>query len=58
MSGKTITVIVLAVIAFIVALLQRTSYAFLTPSQTDFVGGLTIGLGIGAVMAWFAEKPG
>jgi len=47
------TILILAVLALLVAIAQKTPLAFLSPDTADFVWGLTVGLGIGALVAWF-----
>jgi NhaP-type Na+/H+ or K+/H+ antiporter len=49
-------IIVLAVIAIIVGVLQYTPLHFLSKDATDFVWGLVIGLAIGAIIAWVASR--
>jgi hypothetical protein len=57
MTGKR-TILVLAVIAIVVALLQWTPLAFLPKDAADFVGGLAVGLSIGGIIAWLAGRSG
>jgi len=52
MGKRTITVA--AVVAAAIAAVQSTPMAFLPKDATDFVLGLAIGLGIGAVVTWIA----
>ena len=44
------TIIALAVLALIVAIVQKTPLAFLGPDAADFVWGLTAGLWIGVLV--------
>jgi len=50
--------IVLACLALVVAILQKTSLAFLSPDAADFVWGLTAGLWIGALVTVFLTRSG
>jgi len=52
------TIVVLAVVALVVGLVQLTPMAFLSKDATDFVWGLTFGLALGAVIAFFAARTG
>jgi uncharacterized membrane protein len=52
------TIVVLAVVALVVGLVQLTPLAFLSKDATDFVWGLTFGLALGAVIAFFATRTG
>jgi uncharacterized membrane protein YoaK (UPF0700 family) len=45
--------LVLSILALITALIQKTPYAFLGKDAADFVWGITAGLCIGTVVAWF-----
>lgn len=54
MGKRTITV--LAVLALIIAAIQKTPLAFLPEDAADFVWGLAGGLSIGAIVAWFAGR--
>jgi hypothetical protein len=53
---KTITI--LAVLAIVIAVMQKTSLAFMPPDAADFVWGLAAGLSLGAVVAWIATGTG
>jgi hypothetical protein len=44
----------LAAIAIVLAVLQYTPVRFLPKDAADFVGGVAVGLTIGAVFAWIA----
>ena len=48
--------LVLAVIAVILWIVQKTPMAFLPEDAVDFVGGAAIGLWIGVVVNWFADR--
>jgi hypothetical protein len=48
--------IVLAVLALVVAVIQKTSLAFLSPDAADFVWGLAGGLWIGVIVSWIASR--
>jgi hypothetical protein len=50
------TIIVLAVLAIIVALIQLTPLAFLSEDAADFAGGLAFGLTIGALVSWYVSR--
>ncbi len=50
MGRNVITI--LAVLAIIVGLMQKTSMAFLAPDSQDFVWGLAAGLSFGAIVSW------
>ena len=54
----TRTIVVLAVVALVVGLVQLTPLAFLSKDATDFVWGLTFGLVLGALIALFATRTG
>ena len=55
---RTYAVVILAIVALLIWIAQKTSIAFLTPNQTDFVGGLVVGLLIAGAIAWWAETAG
>jgi hypothetical protein len=46
------TMLILAVAALVLALLQKTPAAFLNSDAADFVGGLAAGLWIGVLVIW------
>ena len=46
----------LAILAIVVGVLQYTPLHFLSKDATDFVWGLVVGLGIGAIIAWIATR--
>ncbi len=48
--------LVLAIIAVILWIVQKTPMAFLPEDGMDFVGGAAIGLWIGVVVNWFAGR--
>lgn len=50
------TIIVLAVLAIIAAVVQYTPLAFLSKDAADFVNGLAVGLTFGALVAWFVTR--
>ncbi len=52
------TMFVLAVVALVVGLVQLTPLAFLSKNATDFVWGLTLGLALGTLIAFFATRTG
>ena len=52
------TILVLAVMAIVVGLLQKTPFAFLPKDAADFVWGLASGLSFGGVIAWFGGRSG
>jgi membrane protease YdiL (CAAX protease family) len=52
------TIVGLAVVALVVGLVQLTPLAFLSKDAADFVWGLTFGLALGAVIAFFATRTG
>ena len=55
---RTYAVVILAIVALVVWIAQKTPIAFLTVNQTDFVGGLFVGLLIAGAIAWWAQKVG
>jgi NhaP-type Na+/H+ or K+/H+ antiporter len=55
MIGKR-AILVLAILALVVAILQKTPLAFLPEDAADFAWGCAIGLTIGAVISWLAER--
>ena len=56
MGKRTITI--LAILAIILAAIQYTPLAFLSKDAADFVGGLAVGLSIGAIISWLATRSG
>lgn len=52
---RTYLITILAILALLVWLAQKTPVAFLPPDQTDFAGGLFAGLFLGAVISWWAK---
>jgi TctA family transporter len=46
--------LVFAVLALLLAIVQKTPMAFLPENGADFVWGLAAGLWIGTIMSWFA----
>ena len=52
------TIVVLAVVALVVGLVQLTPLAFLSKDAADFVWGLTLGLWIGAIVSYFVSRSG
>ena len=48
--------LVLAVIALIVCIIEYTPLAFLGEDAEDFVCGAAIGLWIGVIVNWFADR--
>jgi hypothetical protein len=56
MGRKLITI--LAILAIVVAAMQKTSLAFMSPDAADFVWGLAGGLSLGAIVAWIATGTG
>ena len=57
-SRGYVAVAILAIVALLVWIAQKTSMAFLTPNATDFVGGLAVGLVVSAGIAWLATNVG
>ena len=55
---RTGLMMVLAILAIIVAVLQKTPAAFLSQGASDFVSGAAAGLTIGAAVAWYAGRAG
>ena len=53
--GKRV-LLILAIVALLVWIVQKTPAAFLPEDGTDFVGGAAIGLWIGVVVNWFAGR--
>jgi len=47
---------VVIVLAAVYALIQHTSLAPFSHTADDFVGGLAIGLAIGAALVWFGGR--
>ena len=54
---RTKAIVILAVIAIVVAVLQLTPLRFLSKDAADFVWGLAFGLTVGAIFAWVASPP-
>jgi len=50
------TILILAILAIIVWLLQLTPMAFLSKDAADFAGGVAAGLSIGAIVSWVATR--
>jgi hypothetical protein len=50
------TIYVLTIVVLVIAVVQLTPLAFLQKDAADFVWGLAAGLGIGAVVTWFASR--
>jgi len=53
--GKRV-LLILAVLALIVWIVQKTPVAFLPEDAVDFVGGAAIGLWIGVIVNWLAGR--
>lgn len=47
---------VLAVVSIALFALQYTPLAFLSEDASDFMGGLAVGLLIGAIFSWIATR--
>ena len=56
MSGRTMLMFLLTVVAAIVWALGHFGVITVPPNLLDFVGGAAVGLTIGAVVAWAAER--
>jgi hypothetical protein len=52
------TILILAAIAIVIAVIQWTPLAFLPKDAADFAGGVALGLTIGAVVSWLATRSG
>lgn len=48
--------IVVAIVAGLIAVLQRTSLALLPHGMDDFIGGLAAGLAVSALFAWYMSR--
>jgi TctA family transporter len=50
------TIYILTILILAIAVAQLTPLAFLQKDAADFVWGLAAGLGIGAIVTWFASR--
>ncbi len=58
MSGKTKGMFAVAVVAFLICAARFVPGTPLPPNLADFFGGFGVGILIGAVATWFAERRG
>jgi hypothetical protein len=55
-DSRTRAAAVVAVICALFAVVQRTRLAPFPHGADDFVGGLAVGLGLGAFIAWLSSR--